>query len=64
MNKANKTLIYLFLIGTIAIIIGANYKINGNPNSVYALGTGLILKFIALTGLLINNFSKIKLLFK
>lgn len=60
MNKKNKLFIYLFLLGIFAIINGAYLKINGNPNSDYTLGAGLVMEIVAIVGLVINNLSKIK----
>lgn len=60
MNKKNKILVYLFIIGLFAIINGSYLKINGNVNANIVLATGLILKMCSLVGLIINNFGKIK----
>ena len=64
MNKKNKMFIYLFVIGLFAIINGAYLKINGHDNANIILVTGLTLKISSFLGLIINNFSKIKMFFK
>lgn len=64
MNKKNKKFIYLFVIGLFAIINGAYLKINGNENANIILVTGLTLKMASYLGLIINNFSKIRMFLK
>ena len=64
MDKRNRLLFTLLCKGIIAILIGANLKINGNPNAHFALYTGLILQFGSLLGLILYNFSKFRTLLK
>lgn len=64
MDKKNKLFFGLLALGFIAILIGANHKVNGNENAYIALMTGMIFKLIAITSLIGYNFSKIKVMFK
>lgn len=64
MNNKNKMFFVLLLMGFIAVLIGANHKVNGNENAYITLITGMIFKTVAILCLLIYNSSKLKLLFK
>jgi len=64
MNRKAKHLLYLLIIGKMAIIIGAHHKVNGNPNASYTLAGGLAFITLASIGLIILYLPKLKLLFK
>lgn len=64
MDKRNKMLFTLLGMGIVAIIIGADLKINGNPNAYYTLYTGLILEIGSVIGLVLYNLPKLKSLLK
>ncbi len=64
MDKKNRLLFKLLGMGLIAIVIGANLKINGNPNAHYTLFTGLILELGSILGLILYNLSKLKSILK
>lgn len=64
MDKKNKLLVILLIMGLIAILIGSNLKVNGNQNAHYTLFTGLILEIGSVLGLILYNLSKIKSLLK
>ncbi|WP_196885953.1 hypothetical protein [Aureivirga sp. CE67] len=60
----NRSFLILFIIGFVAVLIGAFNKINGNENASIQLLVGMLLKVISILGLIWNNFSRIKFLFK
>lgn len=64
MDKRNKLFLGLLILGFIAVIIGANHKVNGNENSYISLLAGMFMKLTAIVCLITYNFSKIKVLFK
>jgi len=64
MDKRNKLFFGLLALGFIAIIIGANHKVNGNENAYIALLAGMLMKLTAIVCLLVYNFSKLKMLLK
>ncbi|MFV0304895.1 MAG: hypothetical protein ACK5IC_05395 [Moheibacter sp.] len=58
----NKALVTLLCLGVFGIINGAILKIGGNENAVITIAVGLVLKFGAIIGLVVKNFSKLKYL--
>lgn len=64
MNKMNKTLLKILLLGVFGILNGTYLKINGNNNSDIVLAFGMVFKLIAIIGLITFNFKKIKLLLR
>jgi hypothetical protein len=64
MNKRNKQFFGLLILGFIAIIIGANHKLNGNENAYVPMIAGMVMKFTAIICLITYNFSKLKILHK
>lgn len=64
MDKRNKLFIYLLILGIIALLNGSYLKINGNPNADIVLACGLLMKLIAVLGLVFTNIQKLRLFFK
>lgn len=55
MNRRNKLFLGLWLMGIIAIIIGAIHKVNGNEHAYIALITGMFMKIVAVIALISYN---------
>lgn len=64
MDSKNKLFCWLFLLGLVSIVIGANHKVNGNENYYIALLTGMSMKLMAMIALIVYNWAKLKTLFK
>jgi hypothetical protein len=64
MKSKNKLFFRTLITAFLAIIIGALLKINGSSNADIVLATGIILKIIAISGIIIFNFSKIRTLIR
>jgi len=63
MKTYNLIMLYAFVSGCIAIIIGALHKINGNPNAFYALWAGITLSSVAALFFMYWNYSSLKKVF-
>ena len=64
MVKYNRFLLYLFLMGNIAIFIGSTQKLYENVNFAYAIYTGLLINLFVVTLFVYHNFTHIKIFLK
>jgi hypothetical protein len=59
MKKTNKQMLKLILLSYFGAMLGAYFKLNGNPNGDYILFTAIIFKIIGVFGLLYFNRNKL-----
>ncbi len=59
MTKSNKMMLQLIFMGYFGAILGAYFKINGNPNGDYILIEAIAFKFLGMLGLIYFNKKKI-----
>lgn len=64
MDNKNRLFFGMLILGFVAILVGANHKVNGNENAYIALGVGMFFKLIAIVSLVLYNSSKLKKMFK
>lgn len=59
MTKSNKMMLQLIFMSYFGAILGAYFKINGNPNGDYILIAAIAFKFLGILGLIYFNKKKI-----
>lgn len=59
MKKENKRMLGLLLLSYLGVVIGAYFKIQGDENANFILAGAILLKLIAVFGLLYFNRRKI-----
>lgn len=59
MTKANRMMLQLIFMSYFGAILGAYFKINGNPNGDYILIAAIGFKFLGVLGLVYFNKRKI-----
>lgn len=59
MTKSNKMMLQLIFMSYFGAILGAYFKIIGNPNGEYILIAAIAFKFLGILGLIYFNKKKI-----
>ncbi len=59
MTKSNKKMLQLIFMSYFGAMLGAYFKISGNPNGDYILMLAILFKFLGIAGLIYFNRKKI-----